>query len=291
MSKQVQNGYFFLFISTLLWGSSFIAGKYALGDANPLDPIFVILFRFIIASIYWLPLFIKSTKYLKRRFLYIFLISFLNYPMTFIPQFVGLKYTSAASASLAIALQPLTIILVGVLFWKEKLKKFDIIFSISAFIGILIIVGNPNNINYFGFSLVFLSIVVGGFWVKMSKGLLNKIPSKEYTALTTVIGTIQLFFFIPLVQNYTIKFTELNVYALLYLGIGCSVFAGWFWNKGLAYVDSNKGGLFLALETIFGILFGIIIMKDEVTITTFVGTLFVVLPIISISFLKNKYIE
>ena len=65
--------------------------------------------------------------------------------------------------------------------------------------------------------------------------------SNYYTALTIQLGTL---FALPimlfLVKSWEIHYSLKGIIALLYLVVGCSIGAGWFWNKGLEEVKQVK---------------------------------------------------
>ncbi|EOG1897897.1 EamA family transporter, partial [Acinetobacter baumannii] len=66
-----------------------------------------------------------------------------------------------------------------------------------------------------------------------------------------------------------------SILALLYLGIGCSYLASKLWNKGLEVSSANNGGLFLALEPIFGVIFAVLLLNENITGVTLVGVIIV----------------
>jgi drug/metabolite transporter (DMT)-like permease len=271
--------YFFLLAAAFLWGTSFVAGKIAFGIA---DVPLVVLGRFLIASIFWLPTFIQASKSLpKSHWGSLFLLAFLMIPATFLLQFIGLKYTSAASAVIMIGFEPLMIVLTGYWFWKEKLTVLNVACSITAMIGVLLVMGWPEDAHFFGSALVLLSTIVVAIWVRWSKAWMNTMPVNAFTALTTVIGTALL---LPcsllLTQSWELNWTFEGSIAFIYLGVGCSLAAGWLWNQGLKRTSANAGGLFLALEPIFGVLAAAWILCEPLSGTTLIGAALVVLPVI-----------
>jgi drug/metabolite transporter (DMT)-like permease len=272
--------YFYLFLAAFFWGTSFIAGKFAF---EGIDPVLVTLFRFLIAASFMLPIFLRNISKVTVK---LWLLSLLIIPTTFLLQFIGLSYTSASSSAIIIGIEPLIIGLIGLIFWKEKFEKKDIVASIFAFIGIALIIGQPEKINYFGIFLVFLSTIVVAFWVKFSKKYLATIKYLDFSAIIIVLGTILLIpISLVLTKDFSPDFTLQNVAAILYLGLGCSLMATVLWNKGLSKVPSNRSGLFLALEPVFGVLLGVLLLKDPFGWVSFVGFLLVVVPIITISYL------
>ena len=270
----------YLLLASFLWGTSFIAGKFAY---ETLDPALVVLFRLIIAGVILFPItlrFIKENSQSKVNWRKIALLGFLTYPATFLLQFIGLQYTSASSAATMIGIEPLMVILVGQLFFKEKASLDIWLLGTIAFIGVFLLVGlsDSEEISLIGCLLVLASTIVVALWLRLSKSVLGNLNPKVYTALSLQLGTlIGLPFMLLLVKNWNINFSYSSIIALLYLGIGCSLFANWAWNKGLSETETNKSGIFLALEPVFGVLFSIILLNDSLSITSWVGVALVIL--------------
>ena len=270
----------YLLLASFLWGTSFIAGKFAY---ETLDPALVVLFRLIIAGVILFPItlrFIKENSQSKVNWRKIALLGFLTYPTTFLLQFIGLQYTSASSAATMIGIEPLMVILVGQLFFKEKASLDIWLLGTIAFIGVFLLVGlsDSEEISLIGCLLVLASTIVVALWLRLSKSVLGNLNPKVYTALSLQLGTlIGLPFMLLLVKDWNINFSYSSIIVLLYLGIGCSLFANWAWNKGLSETETNKSGIFLALEPVFGVLFSIILLNDSLSFTSWVGVALVIL--------------
>lgn len=270
----------YLLLASFLWGTSFIAGKFAY---ETLDPALVVLFRLIIAGVILFPItlrFIKENSQSKVNWRKIALLGFLTYPTTFLLQFIGLQYTSASSAATMIGIEPLMVILVGQLFFKEKASLDIWLLGTIAFIGVFLLVGlsDSEEISLIGCLLVLASTIVVALWLRLSKSVLGNLNPKVYTALSLQLGTlIGLPFMLLLVKDWNINFSYSSIIALLYLGIGCGLFANWAWNKGLSETETNKSGIFLALEPVFGVLFSIILLNDSLSFTSWVGVALVIL--------------
>ena len=270
----------YLLLASFLWGTSFIAGKFAY---ETLDPALVVLFRLIIAGVILFPItlrFIKKNSKSDVDWKKIALLGFLTYPATFLLQFIGLQYTSASSAATMIGIEPLMVILIGRLFFKEKASLTIWLLGIIAFIGVFLLVGlsDSEEISLIGCLLVLASTIVVALWLRLSKSGLGHLNPKVSTAVSLQLGTlIGLPFMLLLVKDWNINFSYSSIIALLYLGIGCSLFANWAWNKGLSETETNKSGIFLALEPVFGVLFSIILLNDSLSITSWVGVALVIL--------------
>lgn len=271
----------YLVIASFLWGTSFIAGKIAY---NMLDPSLVVAFRYILASIILLPVtlsFIRQEKedFSRKDFFMLVLLGILTYPLTSMLQFLGLSFTSASSATTIIGIEPVMIAIIGFLFFKERTSPIVFFLGIVALLGVALTVGVSalENVSFFGCFLVFLSTIVVSFWVQLSKKILTKMSSNYYTALTIQLGTL---FALPimlfLVRNWEIHYSFEGILALLYLVVGCSIGAGWFWNKGLERSEVSKSGLFLALEPVFGIILAVLILGEKLNFLSIIGIILVI---------------
>ena len=271
----------YLVIASFLWGTSFIAGKIAY---NMLDPSLVVAFRYILASIILLPVtlsFIRQEKedFSRKDFFMLVLLGILTYPLTSMLQFLGLSFTSASSATTIIGIEPVMIAIIGFLFFKERTSPIVFFLGIVALLGVALTVGVSalENVSFFGCFLVFLSTIVVSFWVRLSKKILTKMSSNYYTALTIQLGTL---FALPvmlfLVRNWEIHYSFEGILALLYLVVGCSIGAGWFWNKGLERSEASKSGLFLALEPVFGIILAVLILGEKLNFLSIIGIILVI---------------
>ena len=95
-------------LALLIWGSSFIAAKYSY---EMLDPALMVEARLLIAALMVLP---SCRRHLGRiprsEWKPLLWISFVNYVVVLMLQFIGLKYTSAASAVTMVGLEPLLVV-------------------------------------------------------------------------------------------------------------------------------------------------------------------------------------
>lgn len=271
----------YLLIASFMWGSSFIATKLAY---TMIDPVLVVLFRLLLATLVTLPIsyhYVKDGNSLSRqKWIQIILLGLLTYPVTYLLQISGLKLIPAVSAVTIIGMEPIIIVLVGLLFFREKTPVVVLILGIVAFIGVLLVVGKPqqshDGISLLGCSLVFSSTIVMAFWIRLSQKFMRSMNVKIYTALTLQTGTLfGLPLMLPLVEQWQMQFSGQGVGAIIYLGIGCSLVAAWCWNKGLETVSASISGIFLALEPVFGVVLAVVLLKESVTILSLLGMIMV----------------
>ena len=272
----------YFIIGTLLWGTSFIAGKIAF---QTIDPTLVVILRLTIASIVMLPVtgtFIKKRhmyNITKKDFLLLILLGILTYPATFMLEFTGLSLTSVSSATTIIGVGPIMVALIGALFFKEKPAPLVYLLGCVSFVGIALMVGNADmaSVSYLGCLIMFISTIVVAFWVHLSTKVLGKIPPVYYTPLCIQFGTL---FGAPVlslfVKTWHVDVTFEGVAAIIYLSIFCSILASMFWNKGLQEYDSSRSGIFLSLEPVFSLLFAVVLLGERISLLSTVGVVLVI---------------
>lgn len=279
--------YLFLFIAGFLWGTSFIAGKFAF---TMFDPVLVVAIRFSIAAIFWL--FYLQRKRIKITWQDIKTyagVAIMTIPMTYLIQYIGLQKTSASSGAMMLGAIPIVIVTVNALVFNEKPKKRDIISVILVTVGITFIIGNLAGVETFGTTLVLISAFIAGSAVSWSKHLMKELNPVDFSAITTIIGTVMILPAIPfLVKSYEIKPSIEGVVAVLYLAIGCSILAILFWNIGTHKARANTTSLFIAFEPLFGVFFGFLILGDSLQWFQLIGFACILLPVAIGSYLDYQ---
>lgn len=281
----------YLLLASFLWGTSFIAGKFAY---QYFDPFLLVQLRMLIASFFVIGIFLKNKKNIIKTFndhkLSFFILSFLIYPATFLLQFLGLKYTSASSATTMIGIEPFMIVLLGYIFFKNATTRFDWILAILAFFGVGMVVWSSNNsVNIFGCFLVLLSTIVVAIWVLFSKSMLKDADSNLFTCITILLGTLCCLPFTLIFSDFNFeKVTSISFLPVLYLGVGCSFFAAKLWNLGLQKFSANNSGVFLALEPIFGVLLSVLLLNEVINGINLVGVVIVIFAALLSQLIKAK---
>lgn len=269
---------FYIIIALLIWASSFTAGKYAY---TMFDPAIAIQIRFIIASLIVLPFFLKTRKTIQKpQRKKLWQIAFLMFPIGILMQFMGLSYTSASSAVVVIGTEPILVLLIGFLFFKQKIAWHDWLLSIFALLGIILLVIGSNQdgtIDLFGLLLVFLAGAGFAFSIHGSKNLMSEMDNKVYTSALLVKGSIlALPISIFLVKDWTINFNFIGLFSVMYLGVCCSWLAYKLWNLGLNKTPAHISGMLISLEPVFGLLITMILLGERMSLLTAFGSFMVI---------------
>lgn len=263
-------------LAIVIWSSSFVAAKYAY---TMIDAAWMLQIRFAIAALIVLPACWRYRNQIpQNQWGNLLFLSLVNYVLVLMLQFMGVKYTSAASATTIVGLEPILMVLLGHFFFGDKAKWWDWLCSIVAFTGVAMLVlgghgGNESaNVDLFGCLLILLAGVFFCAAYRPTQKLIAQIGAPAYTSWSLLLSAILcLPFSWLLAESHEIHWNSVGAWSLLYLGVGCSWFAYWLWNKGMSGAKANVSGLLIALEPVFGVLLAMLLLGERVSLTSGVG--------------------
>jgi len=132
-----------LLYSAAIWGSTFFVVKGALND---IDPVILVGYRFLIAGFILLPFLIYS----KRSFFADFkqgLTLAIILMLLYVPQTIGLEYTTASNSGFITGLFVLFVPLFQRTLFRTKPKLIEIIAAGVSLTGLWVLTGGMNDIN------------------------------------------------------------------------------------------------------------------------------------------------
>lgn len=268
--------YFYLLLTTSIWGSLYVVTRIALAD---IPPVTLLLFRYLFAS---LSLFIVIKAYRKKIQLawsdipYILFIGFVGCFVGVALQIWGTKYCGSSLASLVNSLNPVFISLFASFYLKEKINFRKVVSIIMGLIGVYLIVFNQKEVEIkVGVLFSILSVL---FWSASS--VVTKRMSKKYDSLLLTAFGIWLatVFCIPAsciellkTPHYTL-FSGQSIACVLYLGTIGTAVPNILWNKSLSRIDASICGLFYPIQPIVSIALGILLFRETMSIQFIAGT-------------------
>lgn len=208
----------------------------------------------------------------------------------FIFETMGVNMTNASESGMMIALIPVFVTILAVIFLKEKPKKIQVLFiSLSVIGALFIVIMKSTNLggNISGLGVLLLAVICAAIYNILSRKFSVDFKPIEITYIMMCVGAI-VFNTLSLVQhgmegqlmNY---FTPLRnrevLIAVTYLGLLSSVIAFLLVNFSLSKIEASRSAVFANLSSITSIVAGVIILHEPFTWYQCVGAILILLGV------------
>ncbi len=269
-----------LLAATILWGSSFVAMKFAFRELHPL---LVIFGRMALAALCFLPFVPSFTRLpLRRHHILPLLAMGLFEPcLYFLLESAALLRTSASQAAMITTMLPLLVALAAGLLLGERVSLRTVAGFVIAAVGAawLSLAGSATvsaPAPALGNFLEFLAMVSATGYIILVKHLSRSLPPLFLTAVQCFVGVV---FFLPVLFLPQVPLpTAPSLSALLavaYLGIGVSAGAYGLYNYGTSRLPASQAVAFINLIPVFTIILGFFILQERLTLWQVVACLVV----------------
>ncbi len=194
---------------------------------------------------------------------------------------LALYYTTASAGALIQGFIPISIILLSIIFLKERLGRIQIAGVTCSMIGVIMIgfvgefYGARNAL--LGNTLMIFAVIAWGFYTIISKSL-ERYDAVQLTTLSTTIGTLVLIPAVAIELWRTPEFPTISLkawLAVLYLGIFSSALCYILYNRVLKTLSGVQVGNFMNFDPVIGAVIAIIFLSEKVTVWQIAGGLLV----------------
>lgn len=277
-----------LFLVAVIWALNFSVVKSALAEIDPLS--FNGLRFLFAAAIIWAILIYRKQLFTipKKDWLPLLgmgLLGNLIYQGLFI---IGIDYTYAANAAVMLGTIPIWVALISHVFNLERMNIFKTLGVVAAFGGIIFIVSGGKKTfslgsdTFFGDLIIIAAAIVWGGYTILSKSFLKRYTPTQFSAIMATIGAIILFF-IGLPNIIRLEWTQISAVAyggIIYSGLLSIGIAYLIWNFGLQTVGAVHTATYQNLVPVMGLLFGIVLLNEQLTVLQYIGSALVIAGII-----------
>ena len=276
-----------------MWGCTFVLTKDVIGEIPPLTLAFA---RVAIGFAVLLPIAWRRYRRLSTPLPWksVFAMGFIGVAFYYGAFNLGLAYTSASQGALVQSSIPAMTALVAVLWLREHASRTRIVGIALSVIGVLTIFSGSAvqsgsaSAPMFGDVLVFISVIAWGIYTSLAKRLAHV----DATVLTAgVIGAGTLFLFpAAIIEMHGRHWPQLNPRQwgeVVLLGAGASGFAYLLYNRALQDMDASEAGVFANLIPVVGVLSGVVVLGEPVSVRAILGGLIVMLGVWTTSSERN----
>lgn len=279
MDTKHTTGHLFALFTIIIWGTTYISTKILLNDFTPIE---ILFFRFIMALIVLIIIYPHRMKVVSKTHELLFAVAGLcGVTLYYLLENIALTYTMASNVGVISALAPFFTAIVAYLFLKEEPLRINFFFGfVVAMVGIYLISfsGTSNfQLNPLGDLLAVAATVVWAFY----SGVTRKVSSFGYN---TIQMTRKMFFYgilfmIPTLFIFDFKLglerfaNPINLFNLIYLGLGASALCFVTWNFAVKVLGAVKSSIYIYMIPVVTVVTSIIVLHEKITWMAAIGTI------------------
>lgn len=263
--------YFFVLLSSLIYGGNVIAGRLIAGNVPPLtlSAIRVIFGLIILFPLAW-PQMKTAPRPNKIEWLKLIIISILGIVIPYISLLLGLQQTTGTNASVVFATLPAVTNTLIFLLYKSKPTKLQALGMITSFLGLMIVFTQGSLLHLLTFKVgvgelyLFLNVLSIGLFNLLGQSIMNKFSSLVTSVyalifaaiILTPMGTWQL-----KTSGWNVSWSEwLIIFYMGFMAAGVAFFLNLY---GINKIGSAKTSILSNMQHVFSITLSIIILKES----------------------------
>ncbi len=258
----------------VIFGLSFMFTKDALSLYKPLE---LLSYRFALAALVLsllVAIGVAKVSFKGKPWKYLLILSIFQPIAYFIGETLGVRLTSSSEAGMMIALIPVVVTILAVIFLGERPNLMQYIFIFTSVAGVIFILllsgGFKIGGHFMGLLFLLGAVVSGGIYNILSKKYSRHFTPVEITFVMMWVGAIS-FNGAYMVQklisgdsgsSFNTIFTVSGAVPLIYLGVLSSIGAFFMFNYMLSKLPASSAGVFTNLVTVIAILAGVIVKHE-----------------------------
>lgn len=282
MEKPKIHPYIPIFIGVISVSLSAIFVKLANAEAG-----IIAFYRMLFSVLIMAPLFFlkytKEIQQLSRRDWLFSSIAGIFLAFHFILWFESLNYTSVASSTVLVTLQPLFAFVGTYFFFKEKITMKTIFAGAIAIIGSVLISWGDFKLSgtaFYGDMLALIACVLVTAYFLFGQDVRKRLSLVTYTMLVYVVSTITLFIYVLIKGESFGPYPLMDWVWFILLAIVPNLFGHTLFNWSIKYVSTNVVSVAILFEPIGAALLALLIFKEYVIVTQLIGGLIVIMGIL-----------
>jgi len=271
----------YLILTNVIGGSCYPAITVALRGFTARDAVFL---RMLASTILFAPILWRSRKGLAGLSLAdwarMAAVGLFGYALPVALGIYGQKLSSAASASLLLALEPVSIVLLSCLFLGESLTGIKALSLTAGLAGTALIafqglpsLGLSPTGRLAGDLLLAAAGVSWALYTVIGKPLLSRVRPLDYTAATTLFGFLGVAAWAsPGLEPAAWRSAGLAPWlCIIYLAAGGNFLGALLWNLALEKAEASRLANFIFLQPLVGVTMGAFCLGDALTAWTLAG--------------------
>lgn len=266
-----------LILVTVIWGCGFPISDMALESLSPFQ---IMTVRFFLATLFMGLLAAKQIKSIQRAELKAGFLMGCALFTGFGLQIVGLQYTTASKNAFLTATNVVIVPFIAFVIYKKKVSMTEMAGAVLAILGVGLLSLKSDFTLGLGDALTLLCAVGFAFQIFFTSEFVDKyrVAALNLIQMATafVLSCISMFIF----GETHFQATPKSWLSVLYLGLISTSLSYLIQTTCQKYVDETKAAIILSMESVFGTLFSIWILKEQVTIRMVIGCAIILIAVL-----------
>lgn len=288
-----------MIVGVIVWAFAFPFIKIGLKELSFIN--LTIMRFFVVCCVFILILLLQQkrfSKLQKKDVIPIFILGVLGVIVYHLGLNYGEQFISPGAASLIIATIPIQIVILAVIFLKEKIGLIKILGIIIALSGVLVISiwGKKDvslEIEYiFGAVAVLIAAVMGALYTIIGKKLLDRYSGLSLTVYAMLLGSIGL---TPFINNSLFdQVSKMSIngwFAVLFLGVFSTVVGYVIWYIALKIKTASEISIYLYMIPILSTIFSYFMFREVITLMFIFGGVLVITGLIIVNKKTEKQLN
>ena len=265
---QKRHGLIEIHIAVLLFGLAGLFGKFLL-----LPPIVIVFGRTSFAAVTLSAILFYSKTQIRTKSLRDFTVLILLgiiLAIHWTTFFHAIQISTVAVGLLTFSTFPVFVTFMEPYFFKEKLRRFDMLTAGSVVIGLILVIPSldfQNNITQGAFWGIISGLTFAVLSI-LNRKYVSTYPSTVIVCYQNWIATLVLFPFL-FFENLSLHSTDFLLLAVL--GIFCTALAHVLFIKSLVHIKTQLASITACLEPVYGIIFAFVLLGEIPAIRTILG--------------------
>jgi len=266
------------------WGLNYVAVK--LGVAE-LPPLLMTSLRFAIVACLILPFASMKREYVKPLLLLSCTMGSLHFGMLF----VGMVRVDAATSAIALQTSVPFSVLIGALFFRERIGLRRGLGVALGFLGIVVLAGETGEVHLPSLALIVLAALCWSGSSALFK-VMPAIPSLTYIGGTAAFAAPQTFLASLLLEDHQIAAMQTaSLYGwggVVFTAIGASIIGHGLWYGLVQRHDLSLVVPFTLLGPVIGVISAVVFLHEPMTVEKLVGAVLTMAGVAAIQFQPRR---
>jgi drug/metabolite transporter (DMT)-like permease len=272
---------------TVIWGGGFVASDMALESLRPFQ---IMAIRFLLATLLMGAASIRELKGIDFKEIRAGVLMGCALFVGFAFQIVGLQYTTPSKNAFLTALNVVMVPFIAFVILRKKISIKSIAGAVMAILGVGLLSLEKDLSLGVGDALTLVCAVGFAFQIFFTSEFVKKYRAVVLNFIqmltAVVLSVVSLFLF----GETKFQVTSKGWLSVLYLGVISTALCYLLQTASQKYVDETKAAIILSMESVFGTMFSILILHEQVTLRMVCGCI-IILAAVLVSNLADAQAE